>query len=69
MKCPMKFNNPCSDVSDDCEPDCAWRVTSRRLSEDGQHEKLGECCAIAAIGSKRINEAVETVGIIISTED
>lgn len=27
MKCPMKFNNPCSDADDQCEGDeCMWYV-------------------------------------------
>lgn len=49
MKCPMKFNNPCSDIDEECDPECAWCLTYKT---NGVLSRCDErSCAIALIGA------------------
>ena len=45
MKCPMTFNDPCYDRSEECVPDCAWLVKANTVSRNER------CCALAVIAS------------------
>lgn len=45
MKCPMKFNNPCCDVDEECDSECAWLLECGTVSNDDR------VCAIAVLAS------------------
>lgn len=51
MKCPMKFNNPCADVGDQCDgAECMWYV-----KEAIDNEPFFFGCAVA-MGALRVPE-------------
>lgn len=47
MKCPMKFNNPCCDIDEECDPECAWCLTHKRNNAISDRDE--KSCAIAAM--------------------
>lgn len=65
MKCPMKFNSPCCDISEECVGDqCAWFIEV--------HDTV-EACAISWLAAAQIAQApalcskvVEEVGMVVS---
>ncbi len=47
MKCPMKFNNPCCDIDEECDPESAWCLTYKRNNAISNRDE--KSCAIAAM--------------------
>lgn len=55
MKCPMKFNNPCSDIDDQCEgTQCMWYMRA--------NETVGCAVCFAGILANHANSRLD-VGI------
>lgn len=48
MKCPFKFNNPCCDIDESCDPECACRLDVFGTNCDGVDVLNGHVCAFAA---------------------
>ena len=65
MKCPMKFNNPCCDINEECDPDCAWCLTYKRNNAISNHDE--KSCAIAMIGAS--GRSMGTPAILIDREE
>ena len=57
MKCPLKFNNQCCDVTDECDPECAWSVALEGI--EGMPSDGRRVCSIAVLARNalRTNEA------------
>ena len=53
MKCPMKFNNPCCDVTDECDPECAWSVAVEGVGDCSMDGR--KVCAIAILARDSID--------------
>ena len=52
MKCPMRFNNICADVSEECcGAECMWYVV--RFSRDGAIEGCAASFVAAGTASER----------------
>lgn len=52
MKCPMKFNSPCYDIREDCDPKCAWLI---------EYKDKPPFCAIVAIATNSLVQCGMTI--------
>lgn len=69
MKCPMKFNNPCCDVTYECDPDCAWSVALEDVEDMSSGGIIVCSIALLARNTAYTNEAFVIASIRQNSEE